>query len=284
MAAGLLHVERVGAGPLVLLLHGSMGHGSAAFETLRPLHDRYELAFIDRRGFGQSPPRLRGVDFDPDADDLVELLGDGAHLIGHSYGGLVALLAASRQPSRVRSLTVVEPPAFALAPNDPAIRRVRERMASVFPAPDGITPGRWLATFEEALGSPSSPELPVSPAEEPDIRASMRERPPWEAALDPEPIRVAGVPTLVLAGDWASDPGAKAIAGAALRVAAERVAIMTGGRLLVVPGAAHQPQLEQPGLVVPVIADHLAAAEDRRGRRSGPQPGPAGDQPGPTGR
>ena len=38
-------------------------------------------------------------------------IGDGAHLVGHSYGGVIALLAAAAVPERVRSLTVIEPPA-----------------------------------------------------------------------------------------------------------------------------------------------------------------------------
>src|SRR5205807_3833549 len=83
----------------------------------RPLAESYRLLLVDRRGFGGSPAHGR-VDFERDAADVAELLGDGAHLVGHSYGGVVSLLAAARNPQAVRSLTVIEPPALGLVRGD----------------------------------------------------------------------------------------------------------------------------------------------------------------------
>jgi pimeloyl-ACP methyl ester carboxylesterase len=60
----------------------------------------------DRRGYGRSP-KARGEDFLTDADDIADLLGDGAHLVGHSYGGLGVLLAAARLPAATLSLTLL---------------------------------------------------------------------------------------------------------------------------------------------------------------------------------
>jgi len=51
-------------------------------------------------------------DFEEDARDIAALLGDGAHLVGHSYGAVGALYAAALRPEAVHSLTVNEPPAF----------------------------------------------------------------------------------------------------------------------------------------------------------------------------
>lgn len=50
-----------------------------------------------------------------DSQDLAALLGDGAHLVGHSYGAIAALLAAALRPKAVWSLTITEPPVFYLA-------------------------------------------------------------------------------------------------------------------------------------------------------------------------
>ena len=59
---------------------------------------------VDRRGFAASPDIDRS-DHDVDALDVVDLLdAGGAHVVGHSYGGVVALLAAGRRPDAVRSL------------------------------------------------------------------------------------------------------------------------------------------------------------------------------------
>jgi pimeloyl-ACP methyl ester carboxylesterase len=73
---------------------------------------------MDRRGFGESPDIERS-DYEVDASDVAKLLGDGAHLVGHSYGGAVAMLAAGLRPPIVRSLTLIEPSAFRLAARDP---------------------------------------------------------------------------------------------------------------------------------------------------------------------
>jgi pimeloyl-ACP methyl ester carboxylesterase len=170
-----VHVERVGSGPRVVFVHGSLGHGSVSFEPLRELADRYTLEFVDRRGFGRSAPREHAVDFDLDAADIVGLLGEGAHLIGHSYGGVVSILATARRPEAVWSLTVIEPPFFSLAADVPAVRALRERLADLFPAPTDMPPGRWLSLFAGGMGSRVPAELPIGPDEVADVRASMTE-------------------------------------------------------------------------------------------------------------
>ena len=60
------------------------------------------------------------VDFEEHAVLVAAALGDGAHLVGHSYGGVISLLAAAAAPGRVRSLTVIEPPALGVARGNPA--------------------------------------------------------------------------------------------------------------------------------------------------------------------
>lgn len=88
-----------GAGTPVVLVHGSLATGAEEWQAQRPLADEgFRLVVPDRRGYGRSPA-ADGEDFLRDADDIVALMGDGAHLVGHSYGGLGALFA----PSAVRS-------------------------------------------------------------------------------------------------------------------------------------------------------------------------------------
>ena len=50
---------------------------------------------------------------------VADALAGGAHLVGHSYGGVISLLAAAAVPERVRSLTVIEPPCTKVAAGDP---------------------------------------------------------------------------------------------------------------------------------------------------------------------
>ena len=79
----------------------------------------------DLLGSGANPPwpdeKLFDLSEDVDAiEALVERLGEPVHLVGHSYGGLLALKLARRDPSRIRSLTAYDPVAFGVlhAAND----------------------------------------------------------------------------------------------------------------------------------------------------------------------
>jgi pimeloyl-ACP methyl ester carboxylesterase len=100
-------------GPKAMLIHGGvqggLGGGPATFQMQKALANRgWRLLVPDRPGFGQSPSR--GPDnMEADAEWLTAHLDEGTHLIGHSFGGAVALLAAARQPSSVRSLILIEP-------------------------------------------------------------------------------------------------------------------------------------------------------------------------------
>ena len=69
-----------------------------------------------------SPPLPRG-DFESEAPAIALLLGDGAHLVGHSYGAVIALYAAALRPEAVRSLTVSEPGCLRVAAGDPRVDR-----------------------------------------------------------------------------------------------------------------------------------------------------------------
>lgn len=88
---GAVHVTAVGpeSGPTAVLVHGSTSWGDDpvyGFAAQRPLADRFRLLLMDRRGCGGSPDagdRFPG-DYLADADDIAELLGAGAHLVGHS--------------------------------------------------------------------------------------------------------------------------------------------------------------------------------------------------------
>ena len=102
----------------LVLVHGSVTNGAMTWGAQRPLAERWELVVLDRPGFPPGPAVDR-VDFETDAGWLAELLEPGDHLCGHSYGGVVALLAAARFPA-LGSLTVIEPPATRSAAGVPA--------------------------------------------------------------------------------------------------------------------------------------------------------------------
>src|SRR5215216_793215 len=101
----------------LVLVHGSVTNGPMTWSAQRALADRWELVVLNRPGFPPNPP-IERVDFEQQAEWLLDRLEPGDHLCGHSYGGVVSLLAAARLPS-LRSLTVIEPPATSAARGDP---------------------------------------------------------------------------------------------------------------------------------------------------------------------
>ncbi len=99
-----IHVTAWGStGPAVLIVHGGvqggLGGGPSTFAKQEPLAQQgWRLQVVDRPGFGQS--QSRGVDdMQADAVWIADMLGDGANLIGHSWGGAEALLPAAPKPS-----------------------------------------------------------------------------------------------------------------------------------------------------------------------------------------
>ena len=152
---GDLHVTTWGDGPRALLVHGSMSFGDLAFSEQRPLAERWQLDVLDRRGFGGSLDPLGRVDFDADARDVAGLLDDPAHLVGHSYGGVVCLLATALRPEGVRSLTVIEPPAFGLGAGIRRSRRSSSGSAATSPRAGGSRKRR-SCTASCAHGASSS--------------------------------------------------------------------------------------------------------------------------------
>ncbi len=111
---GLHVVEHRGDGsastPTVVLVHGSLDRGSSFARTVRRLPDLHVLTY-DRRGYHHSRAMPLARSLAQHIDDLVAVVGDGpAVVIGHSYGGDVALGAAIAAPHAIGAVGAYEPP------------------------------------------------------------------------------------------------------------------------------------------------------------------------------
>lgn len=119
LAGGLrTHVQRLGEGsPAVVFVHGIVVDNlSSLYFTLAPLvSQRTRAVLYDLRGHGRTERPPQGYRLDDLHDDLRAVLDaeapDGpAILVGHSYGGLIALSFALRWPERVAGLALIDPP------------------------------------------------------------------------------------------------------------------------------------------------------------------------------
>jgi pimeloyl-ACP methyl ester carboxylesterase len=191
-------VETLGSGARVVLVHGSVANGRATWgSVLAPLSEQFELVVLDRPGFPPHP-EPEAVDFEVHAALLAELLEPPAHLVAHSYGGVIALLAAAARPEGIRSLAVLEPPAFGVARGQPAVDELVARSAA-FIASGPRDPEAFLRGFLGAVGSVLPGDRP-SPALLQGARTLMLERPPWEAEIPLRALRAATFPKLVVSG------------------------------------------------------------------------------------
>jgi pimeloyl-ACP methyl ester carboxylesterase len=194
-----LEVVRVGSGPRVVLVHGSVIDGSRTFRHQLELAQRWELWIPNRPGFGQSPALARG-DFEAEAPLMADLLGDGAHLIGHSYGAVIALFAAALRPEAVKSLVVSEPGALRFAAGHPEVDRMIAQGQELYRLRERIPPHRFLELFRSGAHSDHK-----TPDELPDwlergARHVRGERPPWEADVPLDRLAAATFPKLVISG------------------------------------------------------------------------------------
>jgi pimeloyl-ACP methyl ester carboxylesterase len=99
-----------GGAPVVLLIHGlqdSVESFSGLVDELVPDHT---VVMYDRRGWGRSRGDAAPTSLADHAQDAIDVLGGRrATVVGHSYGGVVGLMAAVARPDVVASLAVFEP-------------------------------------------------------------------------------------------------------------------------------------------------------------------------------
>ncbi|NNH68661.1 alpha/beta fold hydrolase [Nocardia uniformis] len=222
-------VIREGTGPDVVLVHGGAGPRTtwAGLESLRA---RWTLASVHRRGFPPSPPPVGGrQDFEVDADDLAVVFGDSRpHVVAHSYGTLGVLVAASRRPDSVHSLTIIEPPLYFVAPDDPDVIRLRQLGDAVLT--DGLAiDAAELREFLSLSGVPVPDGQPLPDAAVAAVRRAHGGRLPGEALPQLEVLRAKGVPALVASGGHLP----------ALERICDALADVLDAERAIVPGAGH---------------------------------------------
>ena len=226
-----LFIDSWGSGTPVVLVHGSLATGVEEWQAQRPLADAgFRLLVMDRRGYGQSPA-AEGEDFLRDTDDIVAIMGDGAHLVGHSYGGLGVLFAAARRPHTTLSLTLLEPATFALGQHHPDGRALVDEVRALWD--EDLPDDDWVIRFLKAVGSdPDALPPELIAAAVPLVPVLRRGRPMWYSDLPLPEVAAGSFPKLVVSG--AHSAGFEAIC--------DDLAVRIGASRAVVAGAGHEVQ------------------------------------------
>jgi pimeloyl-ACP methyl ester carboxylesterase len=206
-------VREAGSGPGVICLHSNAstsGQWRALIERLAP---RFHAMAIDSYGAGKSPewPLPRPLTLADEAallDPLLSRVSGPLAMVGHSYGGAIALIAALAHRQRVRALVVYEPTLFALieaqrpAPNEAdGIRDAVHVGAAAVDAGDTDRAARAFIDYWMGEGTWDA----TPPSRKPPIAASMVHLRRWAHALFAERTPLADfarldMPVLYLCG------------------------------------------------------------------------------------
>lgn len=246
--------------PTVMLIH-SGGFTSRQWRRLaEQLAPHYRVLTPDLLGYGKSGPWPDGEPFQlrRDVDHLEALLGDQpAHLVGHSYGGFLALQLALRNALVVRSIAVYEPVAFGVldeVQDADALGAMAGVRRTWEPGESGADEA-WLRAFVEWWNGPGAWDMLNE-----ETRASMRTV-GWKIfqevigltsdRTDRASYSKITTPTLLLAGE--NSPMTE-------RRAVERLAeALPHATLRVFPGVGHMGPISHAALINEAITTHLAA-------------------------
>ncbi len=261
-----LHCPAQGTGAPVVALHGSASSGGQWRSLVGYLEGRFRVLTPDLPGNGRSPAlRGGGGGLAPVAealDSVIARAGRPIHLVGHSFGGAVALKLALLRPERVRSLTLIEPAAFHLLRQGDASDRalhaeivaLADAMSRDAAAGEGergmqrfvdfwVGPGAWKRTSARLRASLTARLAQVLA----DFAAIGAETDTLEA------FATLAVPTLCMTGRNSPE--------ASRRVIERLAAALPVARLQAVPGSGHLLPLTDPHVVDPAIRRHLLAAD-----------------------
>ena len=160
----------------------------------------------------------------------------------HSYGAVIALLAAAQRPQAVRSLTVSEPGSLRVARGDSAVDLMIAQGTELFRRRDEMTCRDFVALVRAGGHSARSTPEVLPDWLERGARLKMEERPSWEADVPLDALAAAPFRTLVLSGGHS--PAFEAVCDAiARRLRAERDVIRGMGHTVPATGPPYNERL-----------------------------------------
>jgi pimeloyl-ACP methyl ester carboxylesterase len=263
-ARGRIDYDECGAGPTIVLVPGSCSTGAAWRPVIAAWDSRFRCVTTSLLGYGKTAERrtARDPSISHEADVLESVIrraGDPVHLVGHSFGGLVALALALCDRAPLASLTILEAPAAEVLREDRddqhyrAFRRMTESYFAAFQGGNGEAIAAMIDFYGGAGTFAGWP---------PRVRAYAIETTPanildWMSAygfpLSATSLAQCRIPTLVVRGGE-SHPAVQR----ANELVSEYICKAT---LATIEGAAHFMIATHVNEVARLVAQHVLRAE-----------------------
>lgn len=256
-------VRETGAGPAVICIHSNASTSGQWRGLMDLLSGSHLVLAPDSYGSGKTAewPSDRVIRLQDEIDLLdpvFERVGGSFALVGHSYGGAVALLAALRNPARVRALVLYEPTLFSVVdarqspPNGvDGIRNAVLAAGTALDAGDRDLAARHFIDFWMGSGSWDATPAPRRPS----IAGSVVNVRRWSHALFTEPtpaeaFAALDVPILYMVGEHSPE--------SALAVSRVLLPVLNRVEFVRFPGLGHMAPLTHPDVVNAEVARFLA--------------------------
>jgi pimeloyl-ACP methyl ester carboxylesterase len=254
-AGGRISYRRTGDGPPLLLFHATLSSSRQLRTLASRLGTRFTVISVDRRGSGKStaaaPDPTAPIDVSEHIEDLAAIAAseglEPATVVGHSYGGCIAVELAARRPELVARLFAFEPPYGPLAPPAAQAHMARVARQTLEASDDGDLADAALVFMAGVSGT--SAVAALSPA----ARARVGRAGTGAIAdatllgMDPAGLASIGCPTMVATGAL-SAPLYADIASAL----SERI---EGAQHRAIPDADHMAPIIRPELVAAAVED-----------------------------
>jgi pimeloyl-ACP methyl ester carboxylesterase len=252
--------DDIGQGPTVVLVPGSCSTGAAWRPIIAHWTNRFRCVTTSLLGYGATAERRSAATADIAQEvEIVETVirraGHPVHLVGHSFGGLVALAVALRRPDLLRSLTILEAPAPEIlrrCGEDDHYRSFRQ-MSSAYVSAFQAGQSDAIAAMIDFYGGPGTFAAWPQRVRDYAIATTAANLMDWSCAygfdLTPQLLARVSAPTLVVYGE-SSHPApqrANELLGRSI----------PGGRIAVIPGAAHFMIATHARDVAQLVAAHI---------------------------
>jgi len=263
-ARGRIDYDETGSGPTIVLVPGSCSTGAAWRSVIGEWNGRFRCVTTSLLGYGGTSERRTEDDasilYEAEIlESVIRKAGGKVHVVGHSFGGGVALLVALRKRVPIASLTIVEAPAVELLRSMgehghyQAIRNMTKEYFTSFESGNQEA----VATMIDFYGGAGTFASWPPRLREYAVKTTHVNILDWASAygfpISPDVLAAVDVPTIVLCGSKSHQ---------AVQRACELLSeCIPGATFATIAGASHFMTGTHPGKIARMVSQHIGKVD-----------------------